>query len=486
MGRVRSWCAVAFMLAVAQPGSAWGARGLPAHAITRDLRAGRPVVLQGVDVTGPLRLSAADSVEAVFKCRRCTFEDAVTVSDAKFERTVDLTGSDFMVGADFRGVEFEGPALLRGSEFAERADFSLAVFGDLSTFTEALFDEAAVFSNARFEDAAFVAAEFDSARFDGATFRGAARFHGASVDGFATFSDADFRRRSDFSSSEFDGGVDFSGAQFGGDASLLGATFVAPGPRVEAATFQDASAAENLNFTFATFDSDTPANKPRATALAAFPDLVCGGSLIFDNATFAPGDIDMQRLQAHDLIFNVDVAAHLGDKQQRRSILTMIENSAKARDDLQAANDAHYALRVDRSKDFGAVKHTLDAVFYRGIAGYFVRPFRPLVILFAIVALLSLLNAVRVARGASSESDLQVAMRRGRRVWTRTSRDCGNFLVCFLDKLGLIRPQRGDGNAPPPLRTRLEGFVYRVLVVCAVLGLANSNPTLRQMVETLL
>jgi hypothetical protein len=58
--------------------------------------------------------------------------------------------------------------------------------------------------------------------------------------------------------------------------------------------------------------------------------------------------------------------------------------------------------------------------------------------------------------------------------------------VCFLDKLGLIRPQRSDGSAPPALSTRLEGFAYRVLVVCAVLGLANSNPTLRQMVETLL
>jgi hypothetical protein len=58
-------------------------------------------------------------------------------------------------------------------------------------------------------------------------------------------------------------------------------------------------------------------------------------------------------------------------------------------------------------------------------------------------------------------------------------------MTCFLDKFGLVRPQRSEGNESPPLGRRLESFAYRLLVVCAILGLANSNPTLRQMVDTL-
>jgi hypothetical protein len=35
----------------------------------------------------------------------------------------------------------------------------------------------------------------------------------------------------------------------------------------------------------------------------------------------------------------------------------------------------------------------------------------------------------------------------------------------------------------PPLAERFEGIAYRVLLVVAFVGLANSNPTLREMVD---
>jgi uncharacterized protein YjbI with pentapeptide repeats len=414
------------------------------------------------------------------------FEQPVTVQDAKFERTVDLSDSKFKRGADFRGVEFDAPALLRHATFVAGANFSLSVFQDLSSFSEARFQASATFDDARFEDAEFIATRFSAATYEGATFRGAARFHRAVFADAATFRDDDFRQRSDFSLTRFEGGATFTGAQLGDDASFLGAHFVAAGDSAEAATFQDVSAARNLNFTFAHFDTAGKPNKDRSDYVAVFANLVCGRSLTFEDATFAPGPLNMQQLQAQDLALDVHVTSSIDGKQWRRSMLRLIESSAKARGDLVTANNAHYALHVDESKDYALIPHTLDFVFYRGIAGYFVRPFRPLLILLAIVALLSLLSVLATTGKATVTAHSAAALGRGRRLWTRSSSSCGNFVTCFLDKLGLIRPQRSNDSKPPPLRRRLESFVYRLLVVCAVLGLANSNPTLRQMVESLL
>ena len=468
--------------------SAGGAptRSISADTIVRDLRAGKPVVLEHAVVEGRFALTASDAVHAVFKCRDCTFRQNVAISDAKFERTVDLTGSTFERQADVRGVQFDAPALFRDSTFENRADFSLALFRDLSSFSEAKFRAPAIFNDARFEDAAFIASRFlGDATFEDATFRGAARFHRATFNGDASFSGVDFRERSEFSSSRFERGATFAGARLGDDASFLGATFNAPGDNAEAATFYNVSAARNLNFMFASFYTEGRPNKHRAAYVAAFPYLVCGRSLIFEETTFAPGRLDMQRLEAQDLILDVSVASAIDDKSQRRSVLRMIEESGKTRGDLVAANDAHYALRVDRSNDYGPIAHALDFVFYRGIAGYFVRPFRPLLILLGIVVVLSVLSAFRAAR-APAASETEVAAHRARRFWARRSRDCGNFLTCLFDKIGLLRPQRSDKPESPPVGRRVESVVYRVLVFCAIIGLANSNPTLRQMVETLL
>jgi hypothetical protein len=50
-----------------------------------------------------------------------------------------------------------------------------------------------------------------------------------------------------------------------------------------------------------------------------------------------------------------------------------------------------------------------------------------------------------------------------------------------LDTLAYIAPGHGEAA----IGRRFESTVYRVLVVCALFGLANSNPTLRQMLDAL-
>jgi uncharacterized protein YjbI with pentapeptide repeats len=504
MARLKGVCAAALGLALtiaAGPAPAAGATPQPTtvrgEAIVRALQAGQPVVRDGTRVIGPVDLTAVTTVHTVFKCRDCAFAGAVMAPDVTFEKTVDLSGASFTRNVDFRGATFVAPALFQTSladrtrgfgekrvVFAQRVDFSLALVSDLSSFSGAVFGGDAVFRDARFSDVTFASATFSDAAFERATFRGAAVFNNVTFGGAARFSDSDFRRRADFSLARFIGGGVFSRAQFGEDASFLGGIMTSPSRSVEAARFDDVAASGNLNFTFVEFNVASDRGKYEA-ALAVFSDLVCGGSLVFRNATFAKDRVlEMERLQARDLVLDVDTVKQINGEDDQRAVLQMIENSGKARGDLAVANDAHYALRADRSKDYSTVGRALDYVFYRGIAGYFVRPMRPLVVLVVVVALLSLVSVIRAYRRREPGSAAAVPLSRRRRAWNSTTGRCSDFLTCFLDKLGLVRPQRTDG-ASPPLGRRLESFAYRLLVVCAILGLANSNPTLRQMVQTL-
>ena len=55
----------------------------------------------------------------------------------------------------------------------------------------------------------------------------------------------------------------------------------------------------------------------------------------------------------------------------------------------------------------------------------------------------------------------------------------------FLDTLSSIKSGRIGRRTRPTVGERIEVFVYRLLLACAALGLANSNPTLREMFDTL-
>ena len=484
------------MLVATAPASASPLTIISGAALVRDLRAGRAVIHEGVRVKGPVELSAADSIRAVFRCRVCTFDSAVSAPDASFERVVDLSGSTFTRSVNFRGTTFHGPTLFRkafdegdgrvadrGTSFAGRVDFSLATFSDFASFSGATFAALADFRDARFQDASFAPSTFEEeAAFERTTFTGAAIFDHGRFYKIARFADAEFRNRANFSQALFLGGEVFSRAQFGNSASFLNATLSTPSGA--SARFDDVVAARDLDFTFVDFSTIGDSTKDVAP-IADFSYLVSGGSLLFRDTTFEPGrTIVVQRLQARDLVLDVGAVSQIKREDDQTAVLEMIEESGKVRGDLAAANDAHYALRAERSKDYSTVGRGLDYVFYRGIAGYLVRPMRPLVILVCLVAALSLASVVRARRRRQSDARTAGGRLRGRRIWAATTGRCGEFLTCFLDKLNLVKPQRDTGESAAVGR-RLESFAYRLLVVCAILGLANSNPTLRQMVETL-
>jgi len=161
-------------------------------------------------------------------------------------------------------------------------------------------------------------------------------------------------------------------------------------------------------------------------------------------------------------------------------VLELIESSAKARDDLALANDAHYRLEVLRSQHYAWPLHVLDLVFYRSVAGYLVRPVHPLVTLLALVLVVSAIRSSRRSRRVSGSSSVQTRTFSVRR--RRSFRGAlDDYAHEVLDTVAFIAPGQGEAA----LGRRFESNVYRVLVVCALFGLANSNPTLRQMLDAL-
>jgi hypothetical protein len=477
----------------AAPGvTAAPSKSVPAAFLMRELRAGRPVVVdERATVTGALVLDRAEGVRSVFKCRECTFRGPISAADVTFERTVDLSGATFAGVVDFRGATFRAPALFRaalndesedGDEvpatFMQRADFSLAVFDDLATFAGADFEAAALFRDTRFADSTFASTTFSGrVAFERASFRGGTTFNGSEYTARAVFEEADFRGRADFSLAIFDAGAVFTAAQFGNGVSFLAADFTSRALETEAVAFDDAASTKNVDLTFATFGS----KQRQPQVIAIFDDMVVGGSLVLRDAQFEQRDrLHMKRVKADDVVMDVARAAQIENEGDKRKALSMIEESAKARGELDVANDAHYELRVLRSGDYDGLRRFADRFFYRGVAGYLVRPTRPLAVLVGIVLFAALVRSgARLIRG---------------RTWSRPNwrqapgafgRGCTSLTRCVLETFERVSPRWSSERESLNLPERFELIAYRVLLVAAVIALANSNPTLREMVEAL-
>ena len=269
---------------------------------------------------------------------------------------------------------------------------------------------------ARFDnDAVFARGSAGSdATFSRAIFNGNADFSEFLFYGPATFEGAQFEKDADFGVASFIRRVKFDRTRFGEGATYLGATFPAqPRPRDAEDSFWSVQADGDLSFAFATFSR--PAN---------FENVVATGTISFNGATF-PGAKGMtfSHISAGGFEMDVDSALtavkHDSGTDHRPEVLRLIESSAKARDDLGDANDAHYERQVILSQDYHAPLRLLDVVFYRAVAGYFVRPLHPLAVLLGLAALFTL---VRMLRSRSQRDSRRRRARRQREKAERVPR----------------------------------------------------------------
>jgi uncharacterized protein YjbI with pentapeptide repeats len=456
--------------------NAFGDAVVDGRKIAKALAAGRPVIEEGVTIRHAIDLREATEVRNVFACVRCTFQQPIIGPHVVFRRGIDLTGSTLEAKLRLDGDRFEEAALFGGVEFRGPVDFAFSTFDDLAVFRDASFTARADFTSARFGaarfgdarftkpvlfeealftgDTSFSSAEFASAAFHGAAFGGVSDFRQADFGATADFSGAVFRERAEFSGANLFADGNFSDARFGSDALFGGATLV--GTARSVLSFDHAAIQGRLDLNGAT--------------LAGSVDLRNGSlaSVSLDGIGYGDSSsLYVDRFVARDVALDLQDVPHLdGPASEQQKLLHRAETTAKSADNLGLANDLHYRLQELASQDDGRLRQFLDIGLYRYVAGYFVRPFRPLIWLVGLVFGATFLRALTFVRPPAGRDPGRLA-RAGRR-----------FLAALTYTVSLREGQT------PPLR-RLELGAYAALVVCFTLGLANTNPTLRDMVDAL-
>jgi uncharacterized protein YjbI with pentapeptide repeats len=494
-----------------------GPKNLPADAFAARVTAGAATFV-GYRIRGDVDLTGAVVTHAVV-CRNCTFDGSFRAPNARFAELVDLRGSEITGPVDLSSARFDGVFL--APAFDAAAELPLATFSELATFTDF---GSADFSLARFQgDAVFAnASATGSMVFRRTTFAGATDLSYFTFRGSAVFDGTTFKGPVDVSYAHFLGKASFDQVRADGDMTFRVARFY-PG---KIASFSAMKCAGDLDFAFAYFLREM-----------AFNDLVVGGALSLPSVN-GDGPLYFDQISARPFEMDVGTATAAVDPDNRRAVLSRIENSAKARGDIAVANDAHYANQVLKSEDYGTVHHLLDYVFYRTFAGYLVRPGNPLIVLLLLAAVMTVARALygsgrfvaaaaavrrlpgtfsrlvaqhsprvnvqplvtadgpdaapdenrersgsRSAGGKSRPRQARELARAAPSRANRVARETHDLVWSYIATLALIAP--GSSRAEEKQARRLEVFVYRVLVACALVGLANSNPTLRDMLDAI-
>ena len=146
-------------------------------------------------------------------------------------------------------------------------------------------------------------------------------------------------------------------------------------------------------------------------------------------------------------------------------------------------NDAYFKERVLASDRHGPVVHGADVFFYRWAAGYLVRPWNPFLALLIVALTIAAIRMVwrGFHRATPHCCQREAVVEPNARASTVLG---GNAM---LDTAGTVLPGRADVAESESLRLlhRVERFAYRALIVCALIALANSNPSLRQVLDSL-
>ena len=506
--------------------------------------AGEPVDLDDVTVVGDVDLRPVETVSRIFRCTRCTFLGAITASNVAFERVVDLSGSQLQRGINFEGAVFGDAFLMRsiGEQAAtidEPAVFTLAAFEDRANFEGSQFRDGADFRVTQFAgDASFAdASVIGDARFDSATFDGRAQFNGssavASIEGQANFTTAMFRDKADFRRRVFAGSATFAGAAFEA-VDFTQARFGG------VATFDDASVEGTCSFAAAKFEDDLhfvrvvlrgPTNFQAAQAEGEIDFVDTAAADRFDlRGLSTTKPIWLDRITAPGLQLDLSRLNNITSESVQIRVLGMIEAGARERGDIDLANEAAFR-RSQIQTDLEDGVDRLVGQAGESVGGYLVQPFVPVRAIVLLVIIGTLVRAVarlvpaiskrRLAwdltqthapaatgvgamavtapatldpRSEAEQIESSPATQAAAHdVLLELSKAAATVARAFADTVRAavrLRPQdiperrRDELSAyGAALLAGAEWFAYKVLFALFLIGLANSNPTFKQLVE---
>jgi uncharacterized protein YjbI with pentapeptide repeats len=482
---------------------AWGKQVIAAKTVVASLRAGEGFDGDDVVIAGHLDLGPLRRITTRFICRQCQFSD-IRATDVVFADTVDLSGSSVGVLAmtsavftkrficrqcrfseiratgvvfadtvDLSGSRVRGTLATTGSEckrrpsleagrragfgFEARADFSRALFKDVVNFQDADLNDADFVDTTFRSDALFKDTDFENARFDGAVFAGEAPFQYSCFRSLARFEDVDFRGPVDFGAAHFAGGAYVHDARYRAEALFSGVEF-----RGYGASFNHVTADRGLNFERSTFSGSA----------IFFTTVVCGDVISLAGASF-PSSLAATDVVGTGLVVDLSQLDRLSH-DTRRELLRLVEKGAKANGDYGLANEAFYQRQILRRHEYALPVRVADRIFYQEVAGYLVRPQNPLRILFALALLGSVARVVRRQQRNQPDRERRKLLLGPLRLGWHVLEETGATLKDAV-------PKRFGGTGGERIHG-VELLAYRVLVVCALIGLW-ANPTLRQYIQ---
>jgi len=426
------------------------ARDVRAMDLVECIVSGQPVDLSGVRVIGDLDLRGL-TVEVPFICASCEFEGAIDIRDSRWQGRFDLRGS--------RLQSFTADGAVFGLVAVLSAADQISTFRGETSFVDTVFDGRTEFDRAIFER--------------NATFRGS-RFRSG-----ASFRQAVFEERADFSRVRFDSDATFEGAVFGGSAIFensstagslnVGAVFHCP------VRFADSSIAGELSFVSAHF----------GVGECLEPTVMQPGDLAAsseDLAAAARGPIesdlrDFREMRAGAIRLDLEEIEKVPGTAVQEALLRLLEANAKSRGDLEEANNARFIRLKLKSPGI------LDVVFYRWIAGYFVRSEHPLFTLGLVAAIGSFARVVshylrgKSGRGSSGRKSHAIT---AFRVIT------GAIAATITNVWPPFKWGRGADQSPRTPFETAEAILGRIVFSVLLVTLANSIPAARELIESFL
>lgn len=340
--------------------------------------------------------------------------------------------------------------------FEARADFSRALFEDVVNFRDADLNDADFVGTTFRSDALFKETDFEHAEFDGVIFAREAHFRGSCFRSTARFEDVDFHGPVDFGAASFKDGAYVVDTRYRANALFSGVDFHGYG-----AAFDHVAADRGLDFHGSYFYGRE----------IRFTTVVCGDVISLADATFPPY-LAATDVVGTGLVVDLSQLDRLS-RDTRRELLRLVEQGAKAQGNYGLANEAFYQRQILRRHEYALPVRVADWIFYQEVAGYLVRPENPLRILIALALLTSLARVVRRQRNQADQERRKLLLGPPRLGWY------------LLEETGATLkdavPKRFGGTGPVRIHG-VELLAYRVLVVCALIGLW-ANPTLRQYIQ---
>lgn len=486
---------------------------MAASDVVARIVAGDPVELRGALLHGDLTLPRSTRVIAPFRCRECHLTGSFRAPDALFAKGLDLERSVIDGGIDMSRASFDdwaifdgsrvvGSTLLGGARFAEALSAREARFGGPLSLDRARVNGPVSFARADFRDKGiFTGTEFGArADFGQSHYAAEARFEDVVFSGSPTFSLGEFASRASFERAEFRAGGNFQFARFA-DVSL-----------------DRAVAAGRLSFDEAVIDGE-----------ASLDGLTSSGEVSLDGIRAGRHSLFVEQLSVERVSMDVDVVPAIRGRAAQLKMLRRLELTAKARGDLSTANDARFHRLSMKGEDKDGLARMVDDA-NRVLAGYLVRPVRPIASFLGLLAAASLVRLGFMTflggRKAASDSDVAVdvkqpagdgsrgaavevpANERGRgqitdllkAVWKfsvflwkafwKAVADAFESLsrslsVAFRVHAGVAKPQPGRPWSYPMAVVGWVEFVsYKLMLAVMVLTIGNANATVRELLES--